>query len=79
MAERFLTFRGNGQLYALAAEQVAEVIRLPALARVPQAPRGLLGLANTLAMSVVQRYREIGILRSVGTTPRQIVSFVRPV
>jgi purine-binding chemotaxis protein CheW len=46
MAERFLTFRGNGQLYALAAEQVAEVIRLPALARVPQAPKGLLGLAN---------------------------------
>jgi purine-binding chemotaxis protein CheW len=46
MAERFLTFRGNGQLYALAAQQVAEVIHLPALARVPQAPRGLLGLAN---------------------------------
>ena len=37
---------------------------------------GLLGLANTLAMSVVQRYREIGVLRSVGTTPRQIVSMV---
>jgi purine-binding chemotaxis protein CheW len=46
MAERFLTFRGNGQLYALGAEQVSEVIRLPALARVPQAPKGLLGLAN---------------------------------
>lgn len=46
MAERFLTFRGNGQLYALRAEQVSEVIRLPALARVPQAPKGLLGLAN---------------------------------
>jgi purine-binding chemotaxis protein CheW len=46
MAERFLTFRGDGQLYALGAEQVSEVIRLPALARVPQAPKGLLGLAN---------------------------------
>ena len=46
MAERFLTFRGNGELYALGAEQVSEVIRLPALARVPQAPKGLLGLAN---------------------------------
>ncbi len=46
MAERFLTFRSNGNLYALAAEQVSEVIRLPSLARVPQAPRGLLGLAN---------------------------------
>jgi putative ABC transport system permease protein len=37
---------------------------------------GLLGLANTLAMSVVQRTREIGVLRAVGTTPRQIVSMV---
>ena len=37
---------------------------------------GLLGLANTLAMAVVQRYREIGVLRSVGTTPRQIMSMV---
>ena len=46
MAERFLTFRGNGQLYALGAERVSEVIRLPALVRVPQAPKGLLGLAN---------------------------------
>ena len=33
---------------------------------------GVLGLANTLAMSVLQRYREIGILRAVGTTRGQI-------
>ena len=47
MAEaRFLTFRTNARLYALPAEQVAEVIRLPEVARVPQAPKGLLGLAN---------------------------------
>ena len=46
MAERFLTFRVAGQLYALPAGQIAEIIRLPAVARVPQAPRGLLGLAN---------------------------------
>ncbi len=46
MPERFLTFRVGDQLYALPAEQVAEIIRLPTVARVPQAPRGLLGLAN---------------------------------
>jgi purine-binding chemotaxis protein CheW len=46
MAERFLTLRTNGQLYALGAAEVAEVIRLPLVARVPQAPMGLLGLAN---------------------------------
>src|SRR5471032_3000504 len=43
---RFLTFRANGQLYALSADKVSEVIRLPDVARVPQAPKGLLGLAN---------------------------------
>ena len=43
---RFLTFRSNQRLYALPAGQVVEVIRLPEVARVPQAPKGLLGLAN---------------------------------
>lgn len=43
---RFLTFEVNGQLYALRADEVQEVIRLPAMARVPQAPPALLGVAN---------------------------------
>jgi purine-binding chemotaxis protein CheW len=49
MAEQdrlFLTFRQDRHLYALPAAEVAEVIRMPALARVPQAPRGLAGIAN---------------------------------
>jgi len=46
MAESFLTLRTNGEHYALAADVVSEVIALPPVARVPQAPRGLLGLAN---------------------------------
>jgi purine-binding chemotaxis protein CheW len=44
--ERYLTFRSEEGLYALPARQVAEVVRLRPLARVPQAPRSLLGLAN---------------------------------
>src|SRR5512134_772026 len=43
---RFLTFRLAEQLYALPAESVAEVIRVPAVARVPHSPGALLGLAN---------------------------------
>lgn len=43
---RFLTFTVDQRLYALPAEQVAEVIRTPAVARVPQGPKSLLGLAN---------------------------------
>ena len=45
-SKRFLTFHVDGQLYALRSEDVAEVIRVPLLARVPQGPAALLGLAN---------------------------------
>jgi purine-binding chemotaxis protein CheW len=45
-ASRFLTFDVGGQLYALIADDVLEVIRLPALARVPQGPAALLGVGN---------------------------------
>ena len=36
------------------------------------AAAGLLGLANTLAVSVLARTREIGMLRSLGTTRKQV-------
>jgi len=45
-SSRYLTFVVNAQLYALPASEVVEVIRLPALARVPQGPAALLGVAN---------------------------------
>ncbi len=44
--ERFLTFKSEGRFYALPAASVSEVTRMPVLARVPQAPRSLIGLAN---------------------------------
>jgi purine-binding chemotaxis protein CheW len=43
---RFLTFRTGERLYALPAADISEVIRIPAVAHVPQAPKSLLGLAN---------------------------------
>jgi purine-binding chemotaxis protein CheW len=42
----FLTFRLQDRLYAMPASEVAEVIRIPPVARIPQSPKGLLGLAN---------------------------------
>jgi purine-binding chemotaxis protein CheW len=45
-ARRFLTFLLDEQLYALQSQDVAEVIRVPELARVPQGPAALLGIAN---------------------------------
>lgn len=43
---QFLAFQLAGRRYAVPIGEVEEVIRLPAVARVPQAPQGLLGLAN---------------------------------
>lgn len=43
---RFLTFLVSDKLYALRSEDVLEVIRLPAMARVPQGPPALLGIGN---------------------------------
>ncbi len=37
----------------------------------------LLGIANTLALSIVERTREIGLLRAVGFSRRQIRSMIR--
>jgi len=37
----------------------------------------LLGIANTLALSIVERTREIGLLRAVGMTRRQVRQMVR--
>src|SRR5690606_20291676 len=44
--QRYLTFRVDDRSYALPAEAVTEVIRTPPVARVPQGPEGLLGIAN---------------------------------
>ena len=45
-AGRFLTFRVDQRLYALPAEEISEIILIPPVARVPQSPPSLLGVAN---------------------------------
>lgn len=37
----------------------------------------LLGITNALALSIVERTREVGMLRAVGMTRRQIGGMVR--
>jgi purine-binding chemotaxis protein CheW len=43
---RFVTFHVADQRYAVPAEQVSEIMRVPAIARIPHSPKALIGLAN---------------------------------
>ena len=42
----YVTFEMRGEMYALEMERVQEIIRMPALVRVPLGPPALEGLAN---------------------------------
>lgn len=55
-----------------ARSQIAQYFQIVYAILLIAAIVGLLGLANTLAMSVLQRFREIGILRAVGVTRSQM-------
>ncbi len=43
---QFLAFRVDGRRYAVPAQDVAEVLAVPAIARLPHSPASLMGLAN---------------------------------
>ena len=48
----FLTFLIGDEPYALPAAEVSEIVTLPRLARLPQSPRALLGMANLRGAAV---------------------------
>lgn len=64
---RFLTFEVDAQLYALRTDEVIEVVHVPALARVPQGPPALLGVANL--RGAVLPVASLHVM--LGGTPRQ--------
>jgi purine-binding chemotaxis protein CheW len=72
---RFLVFQLGERVYALPAETVAEVIRIPAAARVPQAPRALIGVANLRGalLPVVNLRALLDLEGEPGTASRAIV------
>jgi purine-binding chemotaxis protein CheW len=61
----FLMFKLLDRHYAVPAEEVAEVIRIPSVVRLPHSPRGLLGLAN-LRGTVLPVASGRGLLRQKG-------------
>ncbi len=72
---QFLTFLMSDRLYALPAEDVAEVIRTPPVARMPQAPSALIGLANLRGgiLPLVSVRSLLGMKEADGEGPRSIV------
>jgi purine-binding chemotaxis protein CheW len=72
---RFLVFQLAERVYALPAETVAEVIRIPATARVPQAPRALIGVANLrgAVLPVVSLRALLDLVGAPGAASRAIV------
>lgn len=59
------------------AAAVDEILGLVTVLLLLAVAIALLGITNTLALSIVERTREIGLLRSVGTTRRQVAWMVR--
>jgi purine-binding chemotaxis protein CheW len=72
---RFLLFRLAERVYALPAEAVAEVIRIPSTARIPQAPRALVGVANLRGdvLPIVSLRAMLDLMVEQGAASRAIV------
>ncbi|WP_243369607.1 chemotaxis protein CheW [Microvirga solisilvae] len=75
VAESFLTIEVGGERFALPASQVAEVIRPPAVTRVPLGPASLLGVANLrgAVMPVVSLQNLLGRQQTPSATSRVVV------
>ncbi|MGY1831163.1 ABC transporter permease [Geodermatophilus sp. SYSU D01180] len=59
------------------AETIDQLLAIVTMLLLPAVVIALLGIVNTLALSVLERTRELGLLRAVGTTRRQVRAVVR--
>jgi putative ABC transport system permease protein len=67
----------TGQFVAATAKQVDQLVRFLQLLLALSVGIALLGVANTLALSVLERTRELGLLRAVGMQRRQVKAMVQ--
>jgi putative ABC transport system permease protein len=71
------TLMDQAQYKAQQAQQVDQMLNLVYGLLALAVVIALIGIANTLALSVYERTRELGLLRAVGTTRGQLRSMVR--
>lgn len=65
-------FASGAELKAQARREVQNYFNLFYAVLLVAVIVGLLGLANTMATSVIRRYREIGVLHAIGAEPRVV-------
>jgi putative ABC transport system permease protein len=71
-----LTLESNDSVRGRALDLMEQAFRMFDVMALVSIVVGSLGVVNTLTMSVIERTREIGMLRAIGTTRGQIVRMV---
>ncbi len=71
------TVLNEAQFKAQAAQPIKQLLGVIYVLLVLAVVIALLGIGNTLALSIYERIREIGLLRAVGMTRRQLRSAIR--
>lgn len=76
-SERYnLTLQSNDSIRSSALNLMEQAFRMFDVMALISIVVGSLGVVNTLTMSVIERTREIGMLRAIGTTRGQIIRMV---